>query len=282
MDTTDLKRPELYINRELSVLAFDRRVLELAKDASIPLLERLRFLCISSLNLDEFFEIRVAGLQQRLEIAAAPLSPDDMAVGETLRAIRAQATDLVAEQYRVLNDLLFPALADERIHIIRRDRWTATQEAWLKRYFNDELLAILSPLGLDPAHPFPRILNKSLNFIVPLEGKDAFGRRSGMAIVQAPRSLPRVIQLPASDPRSHEFVLLSSVIHAYVDELFPGMKVMGCYQFRVTRNSDLYVDEEEWSTSCARCRGNWPRAATVTRYGWRCPPTARTTPPCSY
>ncbi|MGA9854306.1 MAG: polyphosphate kinase 1 [Gammaproteobacteria bacterium] len=245
MDATDLKRPELYINRELSVLAFNHRVLDLAKDSSIPLLERLRFLCISSLNLDEFFEIRVAGLQQRLELAVAPLSPDDMAVGETLRAIREQATDLIAEQYRVLNDQLLPALANERIYIVRRDRWSSAQEAWIRRYFNDELLAILSPLGLDPAHPFPRILNKSLNFIVPLQGKDAFGRHSGMAIVQAPRSLSRVIQVPASDARNHEFVLLSSVIHAYVDELFPGMKVTGCYQFRVTRNSDLYVDEEE-------------------------------------
>ena len=133
MDTTDLKRPELYINRELSVLAFDHRVLDLAKDISIPLLERLRFLCISSLNLDEFFEIRVAGLQQRLELAAAPLSPDDMAVGDTLRAIREQSTTLITEQYRVLNDLLFPALAAERIHIVRRDRWSAAQETWLKR-----------------------------------------------------------------------------------------------------------------------------------------------------
>lgn len=245
MDATDLKRPDLYINRELSVLAFNHRVLELAKDASMPLLERLRFLCISSLNLDEFFEIRVAGLQQRLDLASAPLSPDDMMTGDTLRAIRVEATELITEQYRVLNDLLIPALTGERIQIIRRDHWSIPQETWLRRYFNEELLPILSPLGLDPAHPFPRILNKSLNFIVPLEGKDAFGRHSGMAIVQAPRALPRVIQLPVTGPHTHEFVMLSSVIHAYVDELFPGMKVTGCYQFRVTRNSDLYVDEEE-------------------------------------
>ena len=245
MNTPDLKRPELYLNRELSVLAFNRRVLELAKDPAIPLLERLRFLCISSLNLDEFFEIRVAGLQQRLGLAAAPLSPDDMPVNDTLRSIRVETSNLVEEQYRVLNELVLPALADKHIHIIRRDHWNAAQEAWVKRYFNDELLAIMSPLGLDPAHPFPRILNKSLNFIVLLEGKDAFGRHSGTAIVQAPRSLPRVIQLPSNDPHNYEFVLLSSIIHAYVDELFPGMKVMGSYQFRVTRNSDLYVDEEE-------------------------------------
>ncbi len=245
MDPTDLKRPEFYINRELSQLAFNRRVLEQARNPATPLLERLWFLCISSTNLDEFFEIRVAGLQQRLELATARLSPDDMTAIETLRAVRTEALQNVAEQYRVLNELLIPALADEHIHFIRRDSWTTAQEAWLRRYFNDELLPILSPLGLDPAHPFPRILNKSLNFIVPLEGKDAFGRHSGMAIVQAPRALSRVIQLPATDKRTHEFVLLSSVIHAYVDELFPGMRVTGCYQFRVTRNSDLYVDEEE-------------------------------------
>lgn len=188
MNAPDLKRPELYLNRELSVLAFNRRVLELAKDPSVPLLERLRFLCISSLNLDEFFEIRVAGLQQRLGLATAPLSPDDMPVTDSLRDIRAVASDLVAEQYRILNELVLPALANEHIHIIRRDYWNATQEAWVKRYFNDELLAIMSPLGLDPAHPFPRNLNKSLNFVVLLEGKDAFGRHSGTAIVQAPRA----------------------------------------------------------------------------------------------
>ncbi|MGH8401580.1 MAG: polyphosphate kinase 1, partial [Gammaproteobacteria bacterium] len=245
MDTPDLKRPELYINRELSQLAFNRRVLEQSRDPGVPLLERLRFLCISCTNLDEFFEIRVAGLQQRLELAAGSLSPDDMSATESLRAIRVEAMQLVKDQYRILNESLIPALAEERIRLVKRTEWTPAQDAWLRRYFNDELLPVLSPLGLDPAHPFPKILNKSLNFIVPLEGKDAFGRHSGMAVVQAPRALPRVIQMPATDKRTQEFVLLSSVIHAYVDDLFPGMKVSSCYQFRVTRNSDLYVDEED-------------------------------------
>jgi len=245
VNAIDLKRPALYINRELSLLAFNRRVLEQAKDPTLPLLERLRFLCISSTNLDEFFEVRVAGLQQRAELVATALSPDDMTAGETLQAVRDEALVLVEDQYRVLNETLIPELAAAQIHIIKRENWTEAHDAWLRRYFEDELLPILSPLGLDPAHPFPRILNKSLNFIVSLDGHDAFGRHSGMAIVQAPRALSRVIALPRPNKQAHEFVLLSSVIHAYVDRLFPGMKVLGCYQFRVTRNSDLYIEDEE-------------------------------------
>jgi len=241
----DLKGSGLYINRELSLLSFNRRVLEQAKDTTLPLLERLRFLCISSTNLDEFFEVRVAGLQQRAELVASALSPDDMTASETLLAVRDEAQILVDEQYRVLNEILMPELVSARIHIIKRDLWTEIHDLWLKRYFEDELLPILSPLGLDPAHPFPRILNKSLNFIVSLQGQDAFGRHSGMAIVQAPRALARVIALPRTDKQVYEFVLLSSVIHAYVDRLFPGMKVLGCYQFRVTRNSDLYIEDED-------------------------------------
>jgi len=245
VDTIDLKRPALYINRELSLLAFNRRVLDQAKDDALPLLERLRFLCISSTNLDEFFEVRVAGLQQRAELVAATLSPDDMTASETLLAVREEALALVEDQYRLLNEILIPELAAAQIHIIKRDNWTEAQDSWLRRYFEDELLPILSPLGLDPAHPFPRILNKSLNFSVSLVGDDAFGRHSGMAIVQAPRALSRVIALPQTNKQAHEFVLLSSVIHAYVDRLFPGMRVLGCYQFRVTRNSDLYIDDDE-------------------------------------
>lgn len=241
----DLKAPSLYINRELSLLSFNRRVLEQAKDPTLPLLERLRFLCISSTNLDEFFEVRVAGLQQRAELVGTALSPDDMTPTETLFAVREEALALVDEQYRALNEILIPELVSVGIHIIKRDSWTEAQDAWLRRYFEEELQPILSPLALDPAHPFPRILNKSLNFIVSLEGQDAFGRHSGLAIVQAPRALARVIALPRPERQTHEFVLLSSVIHAYVDQLFPGMKVLGCYQFRVTRNSDLFIEDEE-------------------------------------
>ncbi|MCC6710428.1 MAG: RNA degradosome polyphosphate kinase, partial [Gammaproteobacteria bacterium] len=238
--------PALYINRELSLLEFNRRVLEQAKDVTNPLLERLKFLCIASSNLDEFFEIRVAGLKEQVAFAAGQSGPDQMSAQEQLRAISAGAHALVAEQYQVLNELLLPALADENIHFLKRGEWNTRQAAWVRRYFNRELLPMLSPIGLDPSHPFPRILNKSLNFLISLEGTDAFGRNSVIAIVQAPRSLPRIINIPeeyANGP--HEFVFLSSIIHAHVDDIFPGMEVKGCYQFRVTRNSDLFVDDEE-------------------------------------
>ncbi len=245
MDTVDLNQAGLYINRELSQLAFNRRVMDLAQDPSVPLLERLRFLCICSTNLDEFFEIRMAGLKQRLELASAPIGPDDLPASEAVKIISDEARDLIRHQYQILNEALIPALEKASIRVLKRSEWNSGQEEWLRKYFEEEVLPVLSPMGLDPSHPFPRILNKSLNFIVSLEGKDAFGRNSGLAVVQAPRSLPRVIQIPATDKAGHQFVLLSSIIHAYVEDLFPGMKVAGCYQFRVTRNSDLYVDEED-------------------------------------
>ncbi len=242
----DLKNPDLYINRELSLLQFQWRVLHQAQDEQTPLLERLRFLCISSTNLDEFFEIRVAGLKHVEALASLKTDADGLAPGEVLARVRSEAHKLVEEQYRVLNEVLIPELARHRIRFVRRDRWTQKQAAWVKRFFNNELLPVLSPLGLDPAHPFPRVLNKSLNFVVSLEGKDAFGRESRVAIVQAPRSLPRVIQLPDSlSGGSCSFVFLSSIIHAHVSDLFPGMNVTGCHQFRATRDSDLFVDEEE-------------------------------------
>ncbi len=247
MDSFDLKLPELYINRELSLLEFNRRVLEQAKDERLPLLERLRFLCISSSNLDEFFEIRVAGLMQRAASGSVQAGPDNLSPLEQLKLISSNTHALVEEQYRVLNDVLLPALEAQGIRFVKRSDWSDCQLAWVKHYFEHELLPVLSPLGLDPAHPFPRILNKSLNFIVVLKGKDAFGRNSGMAVVQAPRALPRLIRLPQQEcvGAPHDFIFLSSVIHAHVGDLFPGMKVQGCYQFRVTRNSELFVDEEE-------------------------------------
>ena len=243
----ELQPADLFLSRELSLLEFNQRVLAQALDETVPLLERLKFMCISSSNLEEFFEIRVAGLQQMAEINPAQRAADGMTPAETLVAIGKRAHELVAEQYRVFNDVIIPALEKERIRFVRRSDWTPEQDGWLKQYFQNELAPVLSPIGLDPAHPFPRILNKSLNFIVQLSGKDAFGRNTGFAIVQAPRALPRLIQIPADVPGSgpHDFVFLSSVIHAYVDELFPGMEASGCYQFRLTRNSDLLVDEEE-------------------------------------
>ncbi len=242
----DLNSPEYYINRETSLLEFNIRVLAQAKNEKLPLLERLNYLCISCSNLDEFYEVRVASVIQMAEMDPSVIAADGLTPHEQLEKISVKAHELVDEQYRVLNDVLIPKMAEENIRFIRRDHWTETQKNWLAQYFNDELLPILTPVGLDSAHPFPRILNKSLNFIVSLTGKDAFGRNSGRAIIQAPRALPRIIQLPADETGGgqYDFVFLSSIIHAFVDELFHGMKVKGCYQFRVTRNSDFFVDDD--------------------------------------
>src|SRR5262245_4268314 len=247
MDTLNLKLPDYYLNRELSQLAFNVRVLKQAKDASLPLLERLKFLCISSTNLDEFFEIRVSGLKHRVEVGAAPIGPDSLSSADVLRTIAEQTSTLVNEQYRLLNDDLIPALRDQGIRFVKRDDWSTAQRQWLEQYFRTEIVPVLSPITLDPTRPFPRILNKSLNFIVSLDGRDAFGRPCHRAIVQAPRSLPRLIPLPSSleGTGKTDFVFLSSVIHAFVDQLFTGMQIDGCYQFRVTRNSDLFVDDED-------------------------------------
>ncbi|HRA38201.1 MAG TPA: polyphosphate kinase 1 [Pseudomonadota bacterium] len=240
--------PKLYINRELSQLEFNFRVLAQAREAHTPLLERLRFLCISCTNLDEFFEVRVASLHQLLEFGDRTPGPDGMDPLEALERIRSRAQELVSEQYQLWNRTLRPALRKAGVHLIARDEWNARQQQWLREYFRSEILPVLSPLGLDPAHPFPRILNKSLNIAVSLSGKDAFGREGHMALVRAPRSLPRIIRLPPDldgDADSQEFVFLSAILHEFVEELFSGMKVKGSYQFRVTRNSELSVDEDE-------------------------------------
>ena len=241
MDTLNLKLPDYYVNRELSQLEFNMRVLQQARDETVPLLERLKFLCISSTNLDEFFEIRVSGLKQRLEISSAPIGPESMTPAEVLRILADRTSRLVTEQYRVLNDELIPELANAGIRFVRRVEWSDRQRRWLERYFHTEVVSVLSPTTLDPTRPIPRILNKSLNFIVSLHGRDAFGRQRQRAIVQAPRSLPRLIQLPADLPGTGgaDFVFLSSIIHAFADQLFAGLTIEGCYQFRVTRNSDF-------------------------------------------
>jgi polyphosphate kinase len=245
MDSPDLKTPDFYINRELSLLEFNQRVLAQAMDESIPLLERLKFLSISSSNLDEFFEIRVAGLKQLQELGSGPMAPDALSIPEQLEAIHQRAQKLVADQYSCLNDVLLPALRAKGIRLLHRKEWSPEIEKWLEQYFEREVEPVLSPLGLDPARPFPRIQNKSLNFIVRLQGKDAFGRDSEHAIVQAPRSLPRVVPIPPLGGQGAAFVLLSGIVQAFVNKLFVGMEMLGCYQFRLTRNSDLFVDEEE-------------------------------------
>ncbi|MGE4460187.1 polyphosphate kinase 1 [Stenotrophomonas sp. Y-13] len=239
-----LRDPALYINRELSQLDFNFRVLAQAMDEQVPLLERLRFLCISCTNLDEFFEIRAAAVRHAQEFGLPP-APDGMSPQEILSAIHDRAAELVEQQYRCWNEVLRPALQDAGIGILSPSTWTARQRRWLRAYFRNEIMPVLSPLGLDPSHPFPKILNKSLNIVVVLKGTDAFGRAGHLALVRAPRSLPRIIQLPKSLGGTQNFVLLSAVLSTFVNELFPGMDVRGAYQFRVTRNSELVVDEEE-------------------------------------
>lgn len=256
----DVTEPELFLNRELSLLEFNRRVLALAQDPAFPLLERLRYLSISSTNLDEFFEVRVGSLRQQVELNVQAPGPDGLSAAEQLRQIAPRAHELVEAQYRTLNDELIPALAAENIHFLRRTHWDSAQQDWVRQYFREQLQPVLSPIGLDPAHPFPRILNKSLNFIVTLKGKDAFGRESGRAVVQAPRSLPRLVRLPPEVSNGgNDFVLLSSILHSHVDELFQGMKVTGCYQFRLTRNSDLFVQEEEIDDLLNALEGELPQ-----------------------
>jgi polyphosphate kinase len=244
MNDSDLHTPQLYINRELSFLEFNQRVLEQAKDTAIPLLERVRFLCISCSNLDEFFEIRVASLKELLEAGAVQGGPDGLSVPEQLKAIRSRAVRLVDEQYQLLNDVLMPELARNGVVFLSPDTWTEAQAKWLAEYFSREVEPVLSPLALDPARPFPKVLNKSLNFAIVVEGEDGFGRNSGLAVVQAPRSLPRLIRLP-DELGSRHFVFLGTIVEAFVSRLFAGMRVRGCYQFRVTRNSDLFVEQEE-------------------------------------
>jgi polyphosphate kinase len=251
--------PEFYLNRELGLLSFNRRVLAQAENREHPLLERLRFLCIVSSNLDEFFEVRVAGLHAEIEAGTAPLGSDQMRAEQVYRQVAREAHELVARQYQLLNEEILPGMEREGIRFLRRSEFTPQQNEWIRSYFKREVMPVLTPIGLDPAHPFPRVLNKSLNFAVELEGKDAFGRNSGIAIVQAPRVLPRVIRLPQSVAGvEYDFVFLSSVLHEHVGELFSGMKVLGCYQFRLTRNSELFVDEEEVKDLRAALRGELP------------------------
>ncbi|QDF97162.1 polyphosphate kinase 1 [Azoarcus sp. DD4] len=245
-----------FINRELSLLEFQRRVLAQAADETVPLLERLRFLCIVSSNLDEFFEIRVSGIKEQIRLGSRQSGNDGLSPADLLAQVSTEVHKLIAQQYALLNDEILPALQGEGIFFLRRSAWNDAQRAWIADYFHDEVMPVLTPIGLDPAHPFPRVLNKSLNFAVELEGRDAFGRDSGAAIVQAPRALPRVIRLPKEVcDVDYGFVFLSSILHAHVGELFSGMKVLGCYQFRVTRNSDLFVDEEEVKDLRATLKG---------------------------
>lgn len=234
-----------FLCREMSLLAFNRRVLAQAQDPNTPLLERLRFLCIVSSNLDEFFEVRIAGLKRESKLCPYALLDSGRTAEEAITFASQEARNLISEQYALFNDVLQPELAKEGIHFYRRQNWTEAQREWVSQYFDRELLPILTPIGLDPSHPFPRLLNKSLNFAVELDGNDAFGRPYSMAIVQAPRILPRVVKMPSDICQGDDgFVFLSSILHANVHKLFLGMTVKGCHQFRLTRDSDLSVESD--------------------------------------
>ncbi len=242
----DTSAENLFLNRELAVLKFNRRVLALAENPAVPLLERLRFLCIVSSNLDEFFEVRVSSLKEQQRARPGRVGSDGRSVETVLELVAHKTKELVASQYALLDDEILPRLRDEGVALLRVGDWNEAMRAWALDLFRREVMPLLTPIALDPAHPFPRVYNKSLNFIVSLGGRDAFGRDVRIAIVQAPRALPRIIRVPpevAGYPWA--YAMLTSLILAFVGELFPGMTVEGCYQWRVTRNSDLFVDEEE-------------------------------------
>ena len=252
----DLNDASLYIHREISQLQFNIRVLDQALDESKPILERLKFLLIFSTNMDEFFEIRVAGLKSQIAFDHEIVGPDGIPPKRALAEISEIAHKQIERQYSILNDSILPELDKQGMRIVRRNQWTHKQKLWVRRYFRHEVAPLVTPIGLDPTHPFPLLVNKSLNFIVQLEGIDAFGRDSGLAIVPAPRVLPRLIRLPDDVCEGGDnFVLLSSIIHEHADELFPGMSVLGCYQFRLTRNADLTIDPEDVEDLARALRG---------------------------
>ena len=247
------------LNRERSILEFNRRVLAQALRADVPLLERLRYVSIVSSNLDEFFEVRFAGA---LEAARAPGAGD---ASRELTVISREAHLLIDEQYAVFNEQVMPSLALHGIRIVNHAERTQAQRVWVERFFEREVRPLLVPVGLDPAHPFPQVANKSLNFIVQLGGRNAFGRENTIAIVKVPRVLARVIKLPESCcPKGEQhFVLLSSVIRAHLAELFPGRIVESFSQFRVTRDSELEVDEDD----IRNLRQAMRRGLTTRHYG---------------
>jgi polyphosphate kinase len=231
-------------SREQGILGFNRRVLAQARDLQVPVLERLRFISIVSNNLDEFFEVRIAALQKSLRLLELPSGQ----LNAHLDALSKLATELIEGQYKLLQNEIYPELERAGIRFYPQVKWTKPIRAWASSVFEAEIEPILTPIALDPAHPFPRILNKSLNFIVELEGTDAFGRETNIAVVQAPRALPRLLLIPKHlTPDCQGVMLLTSIVQGFVQELFPGLTINGVHQFRVTRNSDVSVDDDEVS-----------------------------------
>ena len=225
----------------------------------VPLLERLRYLCIVGSNLDEFFEIRIAGVKEQLRAKVAPSGMTLPEARDLLVRVGDDARALMADQYRVLNEQVLPALDRIGVRLVRRTEFTGAEKAWVAKYFEREVRPLLTPIGLDPAHPFPQVVNKSLNFVIQLTGQDAFGRDTGIAIIKAPRVLPRIIKLPRDvSGGDNDFVMLSSVMHAHLHELFPGREVVSYSQFRVTRDADLWIDEEEVKNLRQALKGELP------------------------
>jgi len=237
--------PKNFINRELSWLEFDRRVLEEAQDPTQPLIERVKFLTIFSSNLDEFFEIRVAGIKQQIESETSDVGPDGLSPTETFSNIRRVVSELVATQYALWNDELLPQLAENGIRVREVSELGAKREAWAHRYFQQEVFPMLTPLAVDASHPFPQLLNKSHNLLV--RAKTQRGGEPLHAIVQVPRVVPRLILMPRSkgEDEPWDYIYLASLIKQHIGELFPGLILEGVHAFRVTRNSDLYIDDEE-------------------------------------
>ncbi|NDD81776.1 MAG: polyphosphate kinase 1 [Verrucomicrobia bacterium] len=233
-----------YINRELSWLEFNQRVLEEAQDPTQPLLERLKFLTIVSSNLDEFFEIRVAALKQLLENRSDAHGPDGLRAGETLAAIRQRVQRMIFEQYELLHKILLPALEKKNIFLRPVAQLEEIRLEWTRNTFRKDILPILTPLAVDPSHPFPQLLNKSVNLAV-LYSKPGAQESTRHAFVQVPRGIPRIIALPTTESGAKEFILLSDLVRHFVSEVFPGMKIHGAWPTRITRNSELYIDEEE-------------------------------------
>ena len=236
--------PTHFINRELSWLEFNQRVLDEALDPKNPLLERLKFFCIVSSNLDEFFEIRVAGIKQQIESEAAERSMDGLTPTETFKAVTRRIRQMVEDQYTNWRESLCPALGKNSIRIREISELDLQDIAWLSQYFRTQVRPVLTPLAIDPAHPFPQLLNKSLNLIIRLELEQNGEALKHMAVVQLPRILPRMVKLPREDGRQ-DYVFLGKLIGHFLGELFPGTRILGYWSFRVTRNSELYIDEEE-------------------------------------
>ncbi|WP_461517715.1 polyphosphate kinase 1 [Porticoccus sp.] len=252
----DITSAPYFINRHMSLMQFNLRVLEQALNEDYPLLERFQFLMIFNSNMDEFFEIRLAGLKRQISFSRETVNVDGMRPKDILDKLSEQCKAATSKQYQILNDILLPALEQQKIRVLNRQSWSADMALWAEDYFRHQVMPVISPIGLDPAHPFPRLVNKSLNFIVSLEGKDAFGRDSGMAIVPAPRSLPRLVRVPDELCEDGDnFVLLSSLIHAHIDDLFNGMTATGCYQFRITRDADLDLNAAEVEDIARALRG---------------------------